>query len=105
MVEILEMEVTNEILGLSVKINDVVQLDPSNTDQAFGGCFLIVEEVADWGVSGYVPALRLALGDQQHKNGAIAPFRAKKGTYSVIGKAQWILEEQEEPDRKNTTDI
>lgn len=40
---------------------DIVQVDPSY--EAFGGCMVVVTEVKDWGVQGYVQSVAV---DGQH---------------------------------------
>lgn len=40
-----------------IRPGDVVQID-ANTNTAFPICFMIVESVHDWGVSGYIPIPR-----------------------------------------------
>lgn len=33
-------------------VNDIAQIDPRDT--RFGGCFMIITELKDWGVAGFV---------------------------------------------------
>lgn len=35
-----------------IEVNDIVQVDP--LFEAFGGCMVVVTEVKDWGIQGYV---------------------------------------------------
>jgi hypothetical protein len=35
-----------------VKVNDIVQVDPNF--ETFGACMVVVTEVKDWGIQGYV---------------------------------------------------
>lgn len=42
----------------NVVTGSIVQIDPENkTNAAFGACLMVVTEVRDWGVQGYVQAL------------------------------------------------
>ncbi len=69
----------------SIKISDIVQLDPEKTgNPAFSGCLMIVTEVKGWGVQGYVQAL----GDRS-KPGGQAYYRAENGTFARCGTAIW----------------
>ena len=35
-----------------IEVNDIVQVDP--LFETFGGCMVVVTEVKDWGIQGYV---------------------------------------------------
>lgn len=70
----------------------IVQLSPIDTEnKAFAGCFLVVTEVYSWGVQGYVQAL----GENKDTSGGQAYYRAKNGTFELVGVAEWIIGEQE----------
>lgn len=62
----------------------VVQIRP-DTDTVFGGCFLTVESVRPWGVTGYV-TVPTKDGAQQ------APYRCRHEAYQPVGVAAWITE-------------
>lgn len=52
--------------------NDVVQLNPETVkNKMFAGCFLVVTELKNWGVQGYVQAL-----GQGGQPGGAAYYRA-----------------------------
>lgn len=71
-----------------LKIGDIVQLDPFKTkNPMFAGCMLVVTELKDWGVQGYVQAL-----GQDGKPGGQAYYRAEHGTYEGTGgRAVWAV--------------
>lgn len=78
-----------ESIGVVIP-GDVVQLDPTQTDNtAFAGCFLTVEEVKTWGIQGFVQAL----GESRDSIGSRAYYRAEWGTFMKIGKAEWVPKE------------
>jgi len=66
---------------------DVVQIDPEH-DSVFGGHFLVVTEVASWGVQGYVPVL------ENRRDLAVscplAYYRAAFSQIKRIGHAEWM---------------
>ncbi len=64
----------------SLKTGDVVQMAPDCTNKTFAGCFMVVEEVADWGVKGYFPTL----------DGHSYPYREQTGRFHRVGAAQWM---------------
>lgn len=71
---------------LSIAPGTVVQLDPIHTEnKCFGGCFMIVEEVKPWGAQGKVASL----GRTRDERIQFAYYRAKYGSFKVIGKAAW----------------
>jgi hypothetical protein len=70
-----------------VQINDVVQLDPlKTTNPMFAGCMLVVTEVKEWGVQGYVQGLGVdgELGGQAY-------YRAEIGTFEYVGSVAWVI--------------
>ena len=78
----------------AINPGDVVQLSPVNTDnKAFSGCFMVVTDVKSWGVQGYVQVL----GPNRDLAGGQAYYRAATGTFQVVGKAWWVVMEEEPP--------
>jgi hypothetical protein len=77
----------------SVSEGDVVQLHPEETgNRAFGGCFLTVTEVREWGVQGYVQAL----GESREERGGQAYYRARWGEFEPTGgRAVWMVGDEE----------
>jgi hypothetical protein len=66
---------------------DIVQLSPTTTNTAFACCLLVVTEVRQWGVQGYVQAL----GDTREAPGGQAYYRAKWGEFEPTGgRAVWM---------------
>lgn len=76
---------------MTVEVHDIVQLDPETTlNKAFAGCFMVVTEVKNWGVQGYVQALGTR-SDQA--DGGQAYYRAETGSFKGTGgKAVWVTE-------------
>lgn len=75
------------MMGYIPKVNDVVQLDPHCTaNPMFGGCMLIVTDVAPWGVQGYVQGL-----GEGGEIGGMAGYRAQTGTFEYVGKSVWSM--------------
>ena len=66
--------------------DDVVQLGPETENPMFAGCMLTVTEVYPWGVQGYVQAL-----GTDGKPGGQGYYRAKIGTYELVGQAVWVV--------------
>ncbi len=66
----------------TLKINDVVQIDPAHDPEMFGGCLMVVTEVKTWGLQGYVqiPGKKLAQ----------AFYRVADGKYAWVGRAVWV---------------
>lgn len=61
---------------------DIVQIDPSK--EMFGACMVVVTEVKDWGVQGYVQSA--GVDGQQY-------IRLKHGDYEATGgRAVWVVE-------------
>lgn len=68
---------------------EIVQLNPETTgNKAFRGCLMVVSEVRQWGVQGYVQSL----GATRDEMGGQAYYRADTGTFERTGgKAPWII--------------
>ena len=64
----------------NVVVGDVVQINP-DSDEVFGGCFLIVEEVKPWGFQGYC--------DMPGHDRGIFHYRVKREDCSRVGAAFW----------------
>jgi hypothetical protein len=62
----------------------IVQIHPG-ADTVFGGCFLTVETVRHWGVTGYV---MIPDGEGPTK----AMYRCRHEDYVPVGRAQWLAE-------------
>jgi hypothetical protein len=69
-----------------IEAGEIVQLDPIETkDQMFAGCLMVVTEVKDWGVQGYVQSL-----GENGEAGGQAYYRAEHGTFEATGAiAPW----------------
>jgi hypothetical protein len=76
-----------------LKLGDIVQICPSTcVNPAFGGCMLIVTEVYQWGVVGYVSVV----GDRE-KLGGVAYYRATWAEIAPTGGiAQWVVKNEAE---------
>ena len=61
-----------------IHVGSVVQIDPEY-DARFGGCLLVVEEVASWGVQGVVRV----------PGRGEAPYRVTFEHVAYIGELQW----------------
>lgn len=71
-----------------LKEGDIVQLDPNQTSHAaFNGCFLVISEIYDWGVQGYIQNIGVTLDEM----GGQIYYRANHGTYQKVGKAVWVI--------------
>jgi hypothetical protein len=65
-----------------VEINDIVQVDP--LFEIFGGCMVVVTEVKDWGIQGYVQSA--GVEGQQY-------IRLKTEMFEPTGgKAIWVAQ-------------
>lgn len=80
-----------------IKIGLIVQLDPEKTDQMFAGCFMIVTNIAPWGVIGYIQVPGQVSGP---RTTCQYLYRAEHGTFAYVGIAKWTdgrsIEEDEE---------
>lgn len=66
----------------------LVQIHPiSAGNTAFAGCFMVVEEIKQWGVKGYIQGV----GTRDNR-GEIFPYREEWENIQYIGKAYWVLE-------------
>lgn len=72
-------------------VGDVIQIDPEH-DDAFGGCFGIVEEVKNWGCG-------LVACPAPGADG-VAYYRVAHGKYAVIGRAEWITSDKQRGDER-----
>lgn len=73
---------------------DVVQLEPES-DNLFGGHFMVVEEVRSWGAQGYVQSLE--------RRGALAYYRAKHEAMHYVGRAVFVATLKPEEDEFDAT--
>lgn len=73
-----------------VQVGDVVQIEPNEETDWFGGCLMTVTEVKIWGVQGFV-----AMPVERGQPPAKAYYRVKHGQYARIGQAEWAREEEE----------
>ena len=72
--------------GTSLEIGDIVQLNPNTVgNKMFTACFMIVTEIKEWGVQGYVQAL----GENGNPGGQ-AYYRAKWDEMELVGRSEWI---------------
>lgn len=65
-----------------VAVGDVVQIKPHD-GKNFGGCFMVVEEVRPWGLTGYC----------QVPGRGVAYCRVETADHHRIGRAEWLLDE------------
>jgi hypothetical protein len=72
----------------ALKPGMTVQLDPyAVRNQAFAGCFMIVDEPKAFGAQGYVQGL----GPDRDTPGGRAYYRARWEEMEPIGEAVWIV--------------
>lgn len=70
-----------------IELHNIVQLNPETTlNIMFAGCLMVVTELRDWGVIGYVQAL-----GHDNKRGGQAYYRAKWDEIELCGRAEWVL--------------
>jgi hypothetical protein len=63
-----------------IKVGDIVQVDPSK--ETFGACMVVVTEIKDWGIQGYVQSA--GVEGQQY-------IRLNTGEFEKTGgEAVWI---------------
>lgn len=67
--------------------NDVVQLSPEARNPMFAFCMLVVTEVREWGVQGYVQAL-----GTNGQPGGLAYYRAGWDEIEPVGTAEWVAD-------------
>ena len=71
-----------------LKVGDLVQLDPETVqDKMFAACFMIVTELKDFEAQEYVLGMDGNPGGQAY-------YRATWEEMEFIGKAEWILQEE-----------
>ena len=71
---------------MDLEIGDIVQLNPNTVgNKMFTACFMIVTEIKEWGVQGYVQAL----GENGNPGGQ-AYYRAKWDEMELVGRSEWI---------------
>jgi hypothetical protein len=64
-----------------IEVNDIVQVDPLY--EVFGGCMVVVTELKDWGIQGYVQSA--GVEGQQY-------IRLKHEFFAPTGgKAVWVV--------------
>ncbi len=73
-------------MSQDVVVGDVVQINP-DSDEVFGGCFLIVEEVNDWGFQGRC--------DMPGHDRQVFHYRVNREDCTRVGPAFWTLTEDE----------
>jgi len=65
-----------------IEVNDIVQVDPNF--ETFGACMVVVTEIKDWGIQGYVQSAGVA--GQQY-------IRLKTEQFELTGgKAIWVAQ-------------
>lgn len=72
-----------------IEAGDVVQINPES-DQVFGGHFLVVTEVKSWGVQGYCMVFQQPQDDGTIKPGGLAYYRCKYENFEYVGSGHWI---------------
>lgn len=87
----------------SASIRDVVQINPESqlapNDGFFAACFMIVEEIKEWGVQGYI----FAPNGPRGKDPGRAYYRAKWDDIEHVGRAVWTVGSEE--DDKSSVEI
>lgn len=74
------------MVNATVKKGDVVQLDPDLVrNKALAACFMVVEEVKDWGVQGYVRVPGETRDDFPRR----IYYRADHTEYERVGESIW----------------
>ena len=65
-----------------IEVNDIVQVDP--LFETFGGCMVVVTEVKDWGIQGYVQSAGVE---------GLQYIRLKTEMFETTGgKAVWVAQ-------------
>lgn len=76
----------------NIHVTCVVQLSPETTkNPMFKGCMMIVTEIKDWGVQGYVQAL-----GQRMQPGGQAYYRATWDEFVWVGEAFWTIGDKDD---------
>lgn len=75
---------------MELEVGEIVQLDPIQTEnKAFAACFMVITEIKNWGIQGYVQSL----GNTRDEQGGQAYYRATWGTFERTGgKAVWLVQ-------------
>ncbi|MBU4609186.1 hypothetical protein IMZ29_01025 [Achromobacter sp. GG226] len=68
----------------SILPGSVVQLSPTTGNPAFAACFMVITDVMPWGAMGYVRV----------PGGGDAYYRAKHEDMTLIGRAEWMREDE-----------
>ncbi len=72
---------------LALKPGDVVQLNPEKIgNKAFTACFMVIDEVHEWGIQGYIQTV-----GTREESGGQAYYRAKWEEFEYIGRALWVV--------------
>lgn len=79
-----------EIDLLKIEEGDVVQIDPES-DGKFAACLMIVTEVKNWGLKGYVTVPGAIVGGSGQ-----AFYRVSHDNYVKVGPAKWLRSEDGE---------
>ena len=68
---------------LKIEKGDVVQVDPES-DGRFAACLMIVTEVKNWGLQGYITVPGTVGGS------GTAYYRVNHDNYAKVGPAKWL---------------
>ena len=71
---------------LKIEEGDVVQIDPES-DGKFAACLMIVTEIKNWGLKGYVNVPGAIVGGSGQ-----AHYRVSHDNYVKVGVAKWLIE-------------
>ena len=72
-----------------LKVGSVVQITPHGKHGGFGGQFLVVSEMKDWGVMGYVQCFHET---DLRQMGGQAYYRIAFEDIAYIGQTEWIVD-------------
>lgn len=76
------------MLKKELKEGTLVQLNPELVgNKAFAGCIMVVTEVKDWGVQGYIQGI----GETRDQHGGQAYYRAHWPEIEEVGEAEWVV--------------
>lgn len=71
-----------------LKAGDLVQLNPELVgNKAFSACIMVVTDVYEWGVQGYVQSL----GETREHPGGQAYIRVQWPEMELVGEAEWVV--------------
>ena len=76
----------NDANGSKLKVGDVVQIDPQH-DERFGGCFMLITKLKQWGTLGFVQI--------PGNSGGQAFYRCPTKAGVLIGQAEWVTQDEE----------